>query len=90
MASARCVVNEILSFLLSFFPVGIAWRGEAQGDFTAEEMAPLGRLHPHRGTALNRLTKATLNATQPIVLKLARGNLIGDLEAAPPQVRDYE
>ena len=53
-------------------------------------MALLSRLHPHLGTALNRLTKATLNATQPIVLKLARGNLIGDLEAAPPQVRDYE
>jgi DNA-binding CsgD family transcriptional regulator len=59
------------------------WRGEAQGDFTAGEMALLSRLHPHLGTALNRLTKATLNATQPKVLKLAGGNLIGDLEAAP-------
>ena len=57
------------------------WRGEAQGDFTAEEMALLGRLHPHLGTALNRLTKATLNATQPKVLKLEGGNLIRGLEA---------
>jgi DNA-binding CsgD family transcriptional regulator len=59
------------------------WRGEAQGDFTAEEMALLGRLHLHLGTALNRLLKATLNATRPKVLKLGGGNLIGDLEVPP-------
>ena len=59
------------------------WRGEAQGDFTAEEMALLGRLHLHLGTVLNRLVKATLHTTQPIVLKLEGGNLIGGLEAAP-------
>ena len=59
------------------------WRGEAQGDFTAEEMALLGRLHPHLGTVLNRLVKATLNTTQANVLKLVGGNLIGGLEAAP-------
>jgi DNA-binding CsgD family transcriptional regulator len=59
------------------------WRGEAQGDFTAEEMGLLGRLHPHLGTALNRLVKATRNTTQPIVLKLEEGNVIGGLEAAP-------
>ena len=59
------------------------WRGEAQGDFTAEEMALLGRLHPHLGTALNRLIKATRNTTQANVLKFEGGNLIGGLEAAP-------
>ena len=59
------------------------WRGEAQGDFTAEEMALLGRLHPHFGTALNRLVKAMRNTAQPIVLKLEEGNIIGGLEAAP-------
>jgi DNA-binding CsgD family transcriptional regulator len=59
------------------------WRGEAQGDFTAEEMALLARLHPHLDTALNRLVKTTRNTTQPIVLKLEGGNMIGGLEAAP-------
>ena len=59
------------------------WRGEAQGDFTAEEMALLGRLHPHLGTALNRLVMATLNTTRPKVLKLEGVNLIGGVEAAP-------
>ena len=58
------------------------WRGEAQGDFTAREMALLSRLHPHLGTALNRLIKATLHTTQPIALKLEGGHLIGGLEAA--------
>ena len=59
------------------------WRGEAQGDFTAEEMALLGRLHPHMCTALNRLVNVTRNTTQPNVLKLEGGNLTGGLEAAP-------
>ena len=58
------------------------WRSEAQGDFTAGEMALLSRLHPHLGTALNRLIKATLNTTQPIALKLEGGHLTGGLEAA--------
>ena len=52
------------------------WRGEAQGDFTAGEMAPLGRLHPHLGTALNRLVKAALT-TRPMALELE-----GDLRRA--------
>jgi DNA-binding CsgD family transcriptional regulator len=57
------------------------WRGEAQGDFTAEEMASLGRLHPHLGTALNRLAKTTLS-TRPMALEL-EGDLSRDLEPMP-------
>ena len=59
------------------------WRSEAQGDFTAEEMALLGRLHLHLGTVLNRLVKVTLNTTRPKVLKLEGDHLIGGLEVAP-------
>jgi DNA-binding CsgD family transcriptional regulator len=58
------------------------WRSEAQGDFTAKEMALLGRLHPHLGTALNRLVNATLSTIKPRALELG-GDLIRGLESVP-------
>ena len=53
------------------------WRAEVQGDFTAREMSLLGRLHPHLNTAMNRLSKETLNAIRPRALEFGGGALRG-------------
>ena len=58
------------------------WRGAAQGDFTASEMALLSRLYPHLSTALNRLVKSTLSTIRPMALELG-SDLIRGLEPVP-------